>query len=215
MQTNLKYILLHFLFLTLSGNVAFGAVIANDDSFTFQKTSDALVLNVLLNDNLSGTLDTSLSIVVVPEIGVLTVDTENNWLVFNLGDNVPGSYSFTYEVCGESPTCGYTCSQATVSIEIIASPVLPGGLTVDGNGLNSSLIIKGIEGINRLDITIVTRWGDLVYENRDYKNEDPWMGTIGRSGAILPEGAYYYHLRTYQNDVLIGKPIQGVIHLFE
>lgn len=215
MHTKLKFILLHFLFISLSGNVALGNIIAKDDRFLFQKTSDELVLNVLLNDELPETLDTSISIVVVPEIGAVTVNEENNWLVFTLGDNVPGIYTFDYEVCGESDICGFTCSQATVTIEIIASPTLSGGLTIDGNNLNSSLTIRGIEGINRMDITIVNRWGDLVYENRDYKNEDPWRGTIGRSGTILPEGAYYYHLRTYQNEVLIGKPIQGVIHLFE
>jgi gliding motility-associated-like protein len=39
-------------------------------------------------------------------------------------------------------------------------------------------------------LTVVNRWGDIVYESREYNND--WGGTY--KGNLLPQGTYYYIL---------------------
>ena len=55
-------------------------------------------------------------------------------------------------------------------------------------------------------IIIVTRDGQKVYENTNYGND--WQGT-NSNGAPLPDGAYYFILRTKNRT----KPIKGSVTL--
>jgi len=95
-----------------------------------------------------------------------------------------------------------------------ALPVLPEGLTPNGDGRNDFLEIKGIKGFQRIEIVIANRWGDIVYENKNYTNGDPWGGTRGTSGIPLPQGAYYYSVKAIENGVQVEDDIRGVVHIF-
>ncbi|MBT8257526.1 MAG: gliding motility-associated C-terminal domain-containing protein [Bacteroidia bacterium] len=64
----------------------------------------------------------------------------------------------------------------------------------------------------RVDIMIFNRWGNKVYEAKDYQND--WSGAAP-SGALgnsptLPSGSYYYVVELRDSDM---KPIQGYIYL--
>ena len=68
----------------------------------------------------------------------------------------------------------------------------------DGNGQNDTLIFKEIEEYNSNSLTIMNRWGSIVYEKENYAND--WAGistgraTIGQENK-LPAGTYFYMLR--------------------
>lgn len=64
---------------------------------------------------------------------------------------------------------------------------IPNVITPNGDGFNDRFVIKGLELYPQNQLTIINRWGNHVYEKRNYAND--WIG----SG--LAEGTYFYVLR--------------------
>ncbi|PIB22932.1 hypothetical protein BFP77_16575 [Maribacter sp. 4U21] len=68
-------------------------------------------------------------------------------------------------------------------------------VTANGDGVNDMFEIRGAEYCDyNFDVMIFNRWGNMVYEGKDYKND--WGGfapnnSFGKSG-FLPTGTYYY-----------------------
>ena len=62
-------------------------------------------------------------------------------------------------------------------------------VTPNGDGYNDFFEVKGIEGCGfRTHLKMYNRWGDLIYESRDY--QDDWDG-FSPNGQ-LPAGTYFY-----------------------
>ena len=78
---------------------------------------------------------------------------------------------------------------------------MPNALSPNGDGIND--IYEPIySGVDRWVIRIYDRWGNKVFESRDFNTL--WNGT--RNGTELPIGVYAYHiyaeylnLETYTN----------------
>jgi gliding motility-associated-like protein len=66
--------------------------------------------------------------------------------------------------------------------------ILPQIITPNGDGLNDVLIIPGILRLQPNRLTIINRWGSVVFDQENYQNN--WGG-ISFSGE-LPDGVYYY-----------------------
>lgn len=94
---------------------------------------------------------------------------------------------------------GYACDTTYTDTHLLILPVklkVPNIFTPNGDGINDYFEIGyGDEGkpINDLSVyflsnklTIFNRWGRIVYESNDYKND--W------DGGKLPDGTYYYVL---------------------
>jgi gliding motility-associated-like protein len=62
-------------------------------------------------------------------------------------------------------------------------------LTPDGNGQNDTWSIRNIENYSDAEVTILNRWGTIVYHTTNYQND--WNGT-NSNNDILPDGTYYY-----------------------
>ncbi|HRD82091.1 MAG TPA: gliding motility-associated C-terminal domain-containing protein [Saprospiraceae bacterium] len=187
--------------------------VLNDDRYTLQRVQDVLVMEVLLNDNLSGLPDTVLSYLGGPAVGQLEL-LDGRRFRYTVTEDFRGRVSFQYVVCNPGARCGTACDTATVTIEVLNMPAVPGGLIVDDPGLNGQLTIKGLNGFSRVEMQIFSRWGDLVFEEKQYDNGNPWRGHAHRSGNALPEGAYYYVLRAFDGNVQVGEAQRGVVHLF-
>jgi len=86
-------------------------------------------------------------------------------------------------------------------------------VTPNGDGTNDSFEITGLEYCNySFDIIIFNRWGNKVYESKDYKND--WSGyapnkSFGNSN-YLPTGTYYFIINVVGSDF---EPINGYIYL--
>lgn len=87
-------------------------------------------------------------------------------------------------VVSNSSGCADT---AVATIEVQGEPiVIPNVFSPNGDGLNDRFVVANIQYYSN-DFAVYSRWGNKVYEARNYKNE--W------SGADLPDGTYYYVLK--------------------
>lgn len=76
-------------------------------------------------------------------------------------------------------------------------PLIPEGISPNGDGLNDVLVIEGIEYYPNNKIVIFNRWGHKVYEATDYQND--WRGTNDFGLSIGNEdlqGTYFYIFET-------------------
>ncbi len=86
------------------------------------------------------------------------------------------------------------CADISDTLNITVNNVeTPTGFSPNGDNINETFIINGIDnGIgNRL--IIYNRWGTEVYRKNNYSNDDGWNGR-NKNGKDLPEDTYYYIL---------------------
>jgi gliding motility-associated-like protein len=74
-------------------------------------------------------------------------------------------------------------------------PFIPSGITPNGDGVNDYWNIRWLYKYPENDVTILNRWGDVVYKASPYNND--WYGTY--NGKQLPEATYYYILKIFEN----------------
>lgn len=185
----------------------------NDDHYTLQRAQDIAVMEVLLNDALAGLSDTVVSQIGAPAFGLLEYLEDGRRFRYTVQEDYRGSVQFQYAVCSPASTCNFPCDTATVTIDIQNLPVVPEGLVIDDPGANGRMTIKGINGFTRVEISVFNRWGTAVFQEKNYRNDNPWLGHF--KGKALPDGAYYYYLKVFDGDVLIGGTLTGIIHLFQ
>lgn len=67
------------------------------------------------------------------------------------------------------------------------------GLTPNSDGDNDIWYVDNIENFPVNNVKIFNRWGDLVWEQENYSNEEDkvWKGT-NKNGKDLPDGTYFY-----------------------
>lgn len=66
----------------------------------------------------------------------------------------------------------------------------------DGDGMNDEFVID-ITGHTKYSITIVNRWGQNVFKSED--SNVSWNGKVNNTGAVAPDGTYYWVI-TYENE---------------
>ncbi len=139
------------------------------------------------------------------------LDEDGNFSYRRLFNGFKGNTVFDYLLCFETPTCPMLCDTGAVSINVLLDPLDPGvyvpdGITPNNDGVNDRLIIEGIENHKENELLIFDRWGNLVFHASPYKNS--WDGSYNNAG--LPEGAYYYVLKT---DVTNKKTLKGRVYI--
>jgi gliding motility-associated-like protein len=80
---------------------------------------------------------------------------------------------------------------------------LPNGISPNGDGFNDGLIVRGLDDFPENTLYVYNRWGNLLYEERNYRNQTPWIGT-NNSGEMLPEGTYFVVVVLPNRDDLRG-----------
>jgi gliding motility-associated-like protein len=91
------------------------------------------------------------------------------------------------------PVCGFSYDTIAVSIISCESEdlVIPTIFTPNNDGKNDSFVILNLQDYYpECNVTIVNRWGSIVYESVGYEN--PWDGTF--NGEALPFGTYFYRI---------------------
>ena len=100
--------------------------------------------------------------------------------------------SITYLVIGTDVNgCRDTASLFVEVLDKEAPLIDPiNTITPNGDGVNDFFVIPELEFYPGHKLSIFNRWGDVVYESRDYQGD--WDGTY--KGKELPAGTYLYVL---------------------
>ena len=181
--------------------------IAADDSYSFTDSFSSNVLSVLSNDS-----DPENDTVYVTQVfdndtlnNLGTISLESGNVMFARSVLGCGTETFQYLVCDYQ-----LCDTGNITITITCPDniFLPQGFSPDGDGKNDKLVFTGLEYFAPATLKIFNRYGSIVYENTDYKND--WNGTYIENDKPLPDGTYFYTLqlndkRRYNNYLIINR----------
>ena len=190
------------------------APVANDDYDTTAYRTETII-PVLENDTdpQNSINRPSLKITSAPFNGTAYIDYSNFNIRYRPNEGFSGNELFEYEICNTSNLC----DKAKVFVLVTEFKFLiPDAFSPNGDGINDFFEIIGIEKYQGNTITIINRWGNKVYEAKNYgidTNPVFWDGitNIGSTftGNELPTGTYYYILDLGNGE----KPIAGSIYL--
>lgn len=98
----------------------------------------------------------------------------------------------------------YGCRDTVEKTYIVDLEVtVPNIFTPNNDGYNDNFVISGIEYLPNCHLKVYNRWGRIVYENENYKND--W------DGGEVAEGTYYFILTLPITDFV---PISGTVSVF-
>lgn len=194
-----------------SVNVGLYVQAVQDNSTT--NMNFAVDINVLMNDIPKKKLNpATLRIVTSPQNGIATV-VGDSLVSYSPNQYFVGSDNFVYSICDYFQNC----DQATVLVLVNDMPFfIPEAFSPNGDGINDEFEIKGLAKYKTVEIEIFNRWGNVVYQSKNYgkgQGKDGfWDGTASqgvRTGSgQVPSGTYFYVLK------LDGKEkINGTIYL--
>jgi gliding motility-associated-like protein len=108
------------------------------------------------------------------------------------GDQFPiGVTTVTYtakDLSGNKITCSFDVTVKQEHTKLDVSQLL----SPDGNSVNDTWTIGNIELYKENKVTIVDRWGSVVYTESGYDNEQrAWRGRTTQ-GSLVPAGTYFY-----------------------
>lgn len=136
-----------------------------------------------------------------------TIDAAALLFINYEGNPFTGKDRFTLEVCDLAGAC----AQQVFDVDVVGGVQVFNGVSPDGDGLNDFLYIKYldvVEGASTNKVTILNRWGDIVFEMENYDNVSRVFAGQTNSGKDLPSGTYFYKI-----DFAQGSPINGFISL--
>ena len=84
---------------------------------------------------------------------------------------------------------------------------IPTAFTPNNDGAHDTWEIKNIDLYPNVTVEIYNRWGQLIYENKGYKEQDWWDGTNNK-GKPLPIGSYIYIVNLNDNS---SEPYHGIV----
>ena len=78
------------------------------------------------------------------------------------------------------------------------SVFIPEGFSPNGDGVNDEFVLRGVSGLT-VSLEVYNRWGHLVYQNADYRNDwdgKPNAGILPNGNDYgVPDGTYYYVIK--------------------
>ncbi|MBD3637391.1 MAG: gliding motility-associated C-terminal domain-containing protein [Crocinitomicaceae bacterium] len=109
-----------------------------------------------------------------------------SWSNGSTTEDLTGVPSGTYDVVvTDALGCTYTQSS---EVGLILELELPSAMSPNGDGLNDTFYVIGLNAYPQNKLVVTNRWGNVVYETNDYTNN--WTG-VNMDGENLPEGVYF------------------------
>jgi gliding motility-associated-like protein len=156
---------------------------AGQDVFTDQ-------VEISLNANIP-TVGSGIWSVVGQAGNIISPTTPNS--IFNVSET--GEYALVWTISnGICPS-----SSDTVRINVLFEQ-LPQVITPNGDGKNDVFKINPLLFNENIELFIYNRWGNLVYENKDYRHD---FSGKNSSGVELPDDTYLYEV--YVNGIVYYK----------
>jgi len=85
-----------------------------------------------------------------------------------------------------------------------ADLIIAGGFSPNFDGYNDKWIIIRPFG-TRVEVKVFNRWGNIVYQNADYKNDWNGIGATNFMGQDVPDGTYFYIVNAVEPSGTIKK----------
>lgn len=132
-----------------------------------------------------------------------------------LHDQGNGSLSGCYYITSLDSLGNESASSDTLCLDNCPRYLLPNTFTPNGDGQNELFIPLENLFIERIELQVFNRWGNLVFETTDA--EINWDGTLMGNGEALPDATYYYVCRVFESR-LTGvveqeEPLKGFIDI--
>lgn len=148
-----------------------------------------------LASDLDNNLDmTTLQVVAQPLSGATASVTASFEVVVDYSAvSFAGTDQLTIQVCDVSGAC----VQQVITIEVAGDITVYNALSPNGDGKNDIFFIQYIDALPETQqnrVTILNRWGTVVFETSNYDNTNNVFRGLGNNGAELPTGTYYYIL---------------------
>ena len=115
-------------------------------------------------------------------LGDVCDDDDDNDGIDDVDDNCPLTYN-PYQEDRDNDGLGNVCD--TIEINVAEA------ITPNGDGINDNWMIYNIENHPNNYVRVFNRWGELVFEARNYQND--WDGHFKSKSESLPGGASYYY----------------------
>jgi len=167
------------------------------DDFLSTAPNTEIDIDLCDNDQNTGSDITFLSILSDPSIGIngpqngLVAINQGCSITYTPNEDYCGNDSFEYIVCNANG-----CDTATVDVVIECNNSnsddleIKNGFSPNFDGFNESFTIQGIDNYPGNILRVYNRWGERVFQTRDYQND--WRGTWIEGD--LPDGTYFYVL---------------------
>jgi gliding motility-associated-like protein len=128
---------------------------------------------------------------------VFSDPTNPNSLVngLDLGENV-----LTWTV--DNGVCGIFTDEVIIEVRQF---LIPTGFSPNGDGVNDTYVIRGLENLGKTSMEVYDRWGKRIYQNGAYDNS--WDGSA-RSGRILPTDTYFFIITIEETGAVIKSSME-------
>jgi gliding motility-associated-like protein len=175
-------------------NIPEDVVVAVDDYDTtdFNTTT---VIDILLNDSYPSEGIPSISICDEPANGMVVINSDGT-ITYTPNLDFTGEDVFCYKICDAELT--NLCDSAMVYVQVQEGATPPddliifNALTPNGDGMNDSWIIQGIENYPDNKVYLFNRWGDEIHYLEGYDNTRIYWDGKNKKDRMLPDGTYYY-----------------------
>jgi gliding motility-associated-like protein len=175
-------------------NIPQDIVVAVDDYDT-TNVNTLSVIDILSNDSYPSDEIPNITICDEPANGTVTINTDGT-LTYIPNEDYTGEDVFCYKICDVEQT--NLCDSAMVYVYIKEGPAPPDDLiifnavTPNGDGMNDTWIIQGIENYPDNRVFIFNRWGDEIHYLEGYDNTRIYWDGKDKKDKVLPDGTYYY-----------------------
>ncbi|WNJ20621.1 choice-of-anchor L domain-containing protein [Pontibacter sp. G13] len=103
--------------------------------------------------------------------------------------------------------CQYVLSQP-IEVKEFQAILVPNAFSPNESGVNDEFIVRVSELISEYQISVYTRWGQLVFESTSPTNH--WNGRMMNTGKFVPEGTYIYSIQAKDNHGT-AVPLSGTV----
>lgn len=193
--------------ITCSGSPADSTLLAVTDAVTTLKDTPVDIL-LLANDIIRGIVGNTsglqqLTLLSSPPNGTVNYDDLLGIVTYTPNNGFCGIDTFSYQI---TDIAGLV-SQTQVRVTVICDKVLVyTGISPNGDNKNDYWHIVGIEQFPANEVRVFNRWGNLVFEQKGYSNQNAWDGTW--NGKDLPDGAYFYMIDLGDGSELLSGYLQ-------
>lgn len=117
--------------------------------------------------------------------------------------------TMTYFLTADNGTCSITDEMV---VTVNSGLVIPNTFSPNGDGINDTWEILGIEKYPDANVQVYDRWGQLVFQTTGYPPSKRWNGS-SKSGKKLAPSAYFYVINVRDND--FEQPLKGHVTILE